>query len=192
MGAYAPVPEANAYKEQIEKTIIEPILRGIKEEGCPFEGILYVGLMITREGPKVIEFNCRFGDPEAQTILPLMETDLVDVCQAIVGKTVNTLNIKWSAKSAVCVYVVSKDYPKSSSEQMPITFSAHMESNAYYGAVALLNNELVTNGGRVLSVTSVGLSKAEAQNKVYHDLNKVFFEGMHFRKDIGQRDNTLY
>lgn len=191
MGAYAPVPEAEIYRTEIERKIVEPVLRALKEEGNPFQGILYIGLMITNNGPQVVEFNCRFGDPEAQTILPLLETDLVDVCQAILNQQISSLELKWLNKNAICVYAVSKEYPNKSESRNPIVFSAHMDSYAYYNAVAMQDNELVSNGGRILAVTSLGFSKAEARNKIYHDLNKVFFEGMHFRKDIGLRENTL-
>jgi phosphoribosylamine---glycine ligase len=191
MGAYAPVPEAEFYKNDIEKKIIDPVLKALTEEGCPFQGILYIGLMITADGPKVIEFNCRLGDPETQTILPLLESDLVDICTAILSHNVNDMEVKWQNKTAVCVYAVGKDYPHLKSKNIPIVFSAHMESHAFYGGVAVNGNDLVTDGGRIIAVTSVGFSKAEARTKVYHDLNKVFFEGMHYRKDIGLRENKI-
>lgn len=192
MGAYAPVPEAEIYREEIEKKIIEPTLKAMKDEGYPFEGILYLGLMITVDGPKVIEYNCRLGDPEAQTILPLLETDFVDVCKAIINHRIQYIDLIWQNKSAVCVYVVGKEYPLSKSIEVPITFSAHMDSQAFYSGVSINNNELVTNGGRIIAITSVGLSKTEARTRVYHDINKIFFEGMHFRKDIGLRENKIH
>jgi phosphoribosylamine--glycine ligase len=191
MGAYAPVPEAEIFKNEIEKKVIEPTLKAMQEEGSPFQGVLYMGLMITADGPKVIEYNCRLGDPEAQTILPLLETDLVDICQAILTGNLSNIELKWLPKTAVCVYAVGRDYPQHKSANVPIVFSAHMESHAFYGGVSITENELVTNGGRILAITAVGLSKTEARNKVYHDLNKVFFEGMHYRKDIGLRENKL-
>ncbi len=191
MGAYSPVPEAELYRLEIEQQIINPILKALKEENSTYQGILYIGLMITRDGPKVIEFNCRLGDPEAQTILPLLETDLVDICKSILDKTVSILELKWTNKTAVCVYAVSKEYPGSCAINIPISFSDHMDSHAFYGAVKVQDNELVTNGGRIIAVTSVGLSKADARTRVYHDLNKVFFEGMHFRSDIGLRENRI-
>jgi phosphoribosylamine--glycine ligase len=191
MGAYAPVLEAETYRNAIENKIIEPVLKALAEEGCPFQGILYIGLMITAEGPKVIEFNCRLGDPETQTLLPLLESDLVDICLAILWHKIKDTEIKWHNRTAVCVYAVGKDYPQQKSKDVPIVFSAHMESHAFYGGVAINGSELVTNGGRILAITSVGLSKAEARTKAYHDLNKVFFEGMHYRKDIGLRENKV-
>ncbi len=191
MGAYAPVPEAELFRTEIEKNIVEKTINAMQFEGSPYQGILYLGLMITQNGPKVIEYNCRFGDPETQTLLPLLETDLVDICQAILKQEVNTLELKWMNKSAVCVYAVTSSYPKSRSESVPITFTAHMDSHAFYGGVGLTDNMLVTAGGRVLAVTSIGFSMNEARNKCYHDLNKVFFEGMHYRKDIGLRENSI-
>lgn len=191
MGAYAPVPEAELYRDEIGDKIIKPILKAMKDEGCPYQGVLYIGLMITVEGPKVVEFNCRLGDPETQTILPLLETDLVEICKSILDKKVDSLNLRWSNKTAICVYAVSKEYPNSQIHQTPINFSDHMDSHAFYGAVTTKDNELVTNGGRVIAVTSVGLSKIDARTRVYHDLNKVFFEGMHFRNDIGFRENKV-
>jgi phosphoribosylamine--glycine ligase len=189
MGAYAPVPEAEIFKNEIEKNVIEPTLKALKDEGCPFQGILYIGLMITSEGPKVIEYNCRLGDPEAQTILPLLETDLVDICRALLNHNIKELELKWSSKTAVCVYAVGREYPHHKSANVPIVFSAHMDSHAFYGGVSIHEHDLVTNGGRIIAITSIGLSKAEARTKVYHDLNKVFFDGMHYRKDIGLREN---
>jgi phosphoribosylamine--glycine ligase len=191
MGAYAPVPEAETYRREIESSIIKPTLEALEKEGCPYQGILYIGLMITAEGPKVIEYNCRLGDPETQTILPLLETDLVDICMSIMRKNLSFLELKWSNKTAVCVYAVTKGYPESKTESVPISFSAHMDSQAFYGAVTVKDNELVTNGGRVIAVTAAGLSKQDARTRVYNDLNKVFFEGMHFRSDIGLRDNRV-
>ncbi len=191
MGAYAPVPEAEIYRNEIEQKIVIPTLKAMKEEGYPFQGILYIGLMITAEGPKVIEYNCRLGDPEAQTILPLLDTDFVDVCDAIINHKIQNIDLKWHNKSAVCVYAVCEEYPQSKSYNVPINFSAHMDSHAFYSGVSINNNELVTNGGRIIAITSVGLSKTEARTKVYHDINKIFFEGMHFRKDIGLRDNKI-
>jgi phosphoribosylamine--glycine ligase len=191
MGAYAPVPEAETYRTRIENEIIAPVLIAMKEEDCPFQGVLYIGLMITTDGPKVIEFNCRLGDPETQTVLPLLETDLVDICQALLSKNIANIDMRWMNKTAVCVYAVGKDYPQQKSRNIPIVFSAHMDSQAFYGGVASKENELVTDGGRIIAVTSVGLSKSEARTKVYHDLNKLYFEGMHYRKDIGLRENKL-
>ncbi|MFB3844483.1 MAG: phosphoribosylamine--glycine ligase [Candidatus Cloacimonadaceae bacterium] len=191
MGVFAPVPEAEIYRAEIEKKIVEPTLRALREEGCPFEGFLYLGLMITAEGPQVIEYNCRLGDPEAQTILPLLETDFTDVCYAVLQHKVNELQLKWANKNAICVYAVGKEYPYGISRGEVINFSAHMDSHIYYGGVALRGDELVTQGGRILALTAVGLSQAEARTKVYHDLNKVFFEGMHYRKDIGLRTNKI-
>jgi phosphoribosylamine--glycine ligase len=191
MGAYAPIPEAEMYREDIEYKIIKPVLQALKAEGCPFQGVLYIGLMITNEGPKVVEFNCRMGDPETETILPLLETDFVEICKAILESRVNELELKWMSKTAVCVIAAGKDYPYQGSKGIPISFSAHMDAHAFYSAVDIIENELVTNGGRILAVTAVGNTKAEARTKVYHDLAKVFFDGMQFRSDIGLRENKL-
>jgi len=191
MGAYAPVPEAEMYRNDIEDNIVKPTLEAMKKEGCPFEGVLYIGLMITAEGPKVVEYNCRMGDPETQTLLPLLETDFVDICKRIINHDVNNLDIRWMNKSAICVYAVTKDYPSGKSPNVPVTFTDHMDSHSFYGAVTVNENELLTNGGRVIALTSVGLSKIEARTKVYHDLNKVYFEGMHYRRDIGLRENKI-
>jgi phosphoribosylamine--glycine ligase len=147
--------------------------------------------MITSEGPKVVEFNCRMGDPETETILPLLETDFVEICKAILESRVNELELKWMSKTAVCVIAAGKDYPYQGSKGIPISFSAHMDAHAFYSAVDIIENELVTNGGRILAVTAVGNTKAEARTKVYHDLAKVFFDGMQFRSDIGLRENKL-
>lgn len=194
MGAYAPVPEAEIYKIEIEKTIIEPILRAMRDEGCPYEGILYLGLMITTEGVKVVEFNSRFGDPEAQVLLPLLETDFVDICLAILNNDVSGIDLQWLNKTAVCVYAVDKDYPNCTPISEMISFKDHIDSNVYYGSVIERERELYTNclrSGRILAITSIGLSKNDARTRVYHDLSKVFFENMHYRSDIGLRSNKL-
>lgn len=191
MGAYAPIPEAEIYRTEIENQIIKPALQAMKAESSPYQGILYVGLMITKEGPKVVEFNCRLGDPETETILPLLETDLVQVCKAILDNRVNELELKWLTKTAVCVIAAGKEYPYQGSKGVPISYSAHIDAHVFYSAVDFVNNELVTNGGRVLAVTAVGNNKIEARTKVYHDLTKVYFEGMQFRGDIGLRDNKF-
>lgn len=191
MGAYAPVSEAEIYRTEIEKTIIEPLLKAMNNEGNPFEGILYIGLMVTQSGPKVVEFNCRFGDPEAQTILPLLETDFVFICESILQRNMSNVDLKWLNKYSICVYAVGKDYPQGKSVDIPIVYSAHLDSQIFYGGVKKNGNELVTNGGRIMAITSVGFTKAEARTKVYHDMNKFYFEGMHFRTDIGLRENKI-
>jgi phosphoribosylamine--glycine ligase len=191
MGAYAPVPEAELYRSEIETKIISPTLKAMRELNHPYQGILYLGLMITPQGPKVVEYNCRLGDPETETLLPLLDTDMVEICLAILNGQVNELELKWQPKTAVCVIAAGKDYPKQNSQGVPINFSAHMDSHAFYGGVDIKNNELVTNGGRILAITAVGLSKADARTRVYHDINKVFFEGMQYRTDIGLRQNNI-
>jgi phosphoribosylamine--glycine ligase len=113
----------------------------------------------------------------------------VDICKAVINESVASLDLKWSNKSAVCVYAVTEEYPLKSSEHYPIVYRDHIISHVFYGAVTELDRALVTNGGRVLSITAVGMSKDEARIKVYRDLQNVFFDGIHFRTDIGLRNN---
>lgn len=191
MGAYAPVPEAEIYRTEIETNIIRKVLNALIVEQSAFSGVLYIGLMITNEGPKVVEFNARFGDPEAQTLLPLLENDFVDVCNAIMDGKISDFDLHWSTKTTVCVYAVTKEYPSISESHNSIEYRDHILSVIYYGAVADMDRSLVTNGGRVFSITSIGNSITETRIKAYHDLQNVHFNGMHFRTDIGLRTNKL-
>ena len=189
MGAYSPAPVLSKEMEkEVQERVIKPILRGMKEEGHPFKGILYAGLMITEEGPKVLEFNVRFGDPEAQVILRRLKTDLVDVCQSVIeGNLIDSL--EWIPETAICVVLASKGYPGKYEKGKVITGIEEAEKIdnvvVFHAGTAIKDGKLVTNGGRVLNVTALGKDVVEARENVYKSIEKIHFDGMHYRKDIG-------
>lgn len=191
MGAFAPVKEAEHYREQIEKQIIAPTLEALNAEGCPYRGFLYCGLMITADGPKVLEFNCRLGDPETQAILPLLQTSFTDICYAILNNKVSDLGLQWSPQSSVCVVLASQGYPGTFPTGFPIIIKSSIDSKIFYAGVENKDGKLLTSGGRVLSLVALGKTLAEARKKVYKDINQVDFNGKYFRRDISLRKNKL-
>lgn len=191
MGAYAPVPEAEPWRRYIEEQIIAPVLKAMQSEGCPFSGVLYCGLMITSEGPKVVEFNCRLGDPEAQALLPLLETDFFDLCTAIVNKQLAKFELNWQQAACVAVVLASGGYPSSFQKGYPILVDSPMEGQICYAGVASENGKLITSGGRVLSVLALRANKDQARSQAYNDIKKIHFQNLHFRKDIGLRENRI-
>ncbi len=192
MGAYAPVHEAEAYRDEINDNIVIPILKAMRAEGCHFEGILYCGLMITDQGAKVVEFNCRLGDPETQAVFPLLKTDLVDVCQAILTGRVDKLRLEWDQGCCICVVLASQGYPNQHVTGLRIFIDEPLESKIYYAGVRKIDESLATNGGRVLNLVAQGPDLETARYTVYNEIeSKVKFDGMTFRRDIGNRCNTL-
>jgi phosphoribosylamine--glycine ligase len=189
MGAYAPVPAmAPAMAEKIQRSILQPAVDGLREEGRPFVGILYAGLMLTAQGPKVVEFNCRFGDPEAQVILPLLESDLLEICFACAtGKLADTA-IRWSKGAAACVVLASEGYPGKYPAGRPIAGLdvASPDSFVFHAGTREQDGQIVTAGGRVLGVTGWGESIPQALKSAYSAIAPIRFEGMQYRKDIGR------
>ena len=188
MGSYSPpyffTPELG---QTVTDTIMEPVIRAMDRENRPYKGVLYGGLMITDEGPKVIEFNARFGDPEAQVILPRLQTDLVDVILAIIGGNLGQLEIEYSQDACVGVVVASGGYPGSYKTGFPITGLDSLEEGIMvFHAGTKLDSEgnVVTSGGRVLTVAASGKNLAEAREKVYDNILRIEFEGRHYRRDI--------
>lgn len=195
MGTIAPVPwVTKKLIDQIKKTIVEPTIKGLKKRGRPFAGCLYPGLMITKDGPKVLEFNARFGDPETQSYMRLLKTDLFDIFMACAEGKLSKLNIKWSKKSASCVIIASAGYPASSQKGIPIKGIEKAEKEKdiviFHAGTKLDGKKLVTNGGRVIGVTSVGNTLEESLSKTYNAIKKIKIEGMQFRKDIGRIINS--
>jgi phosphoribosylamine---glycine ligase len=192
MGSYSPAPvvteKINA--EVLEK-ILKPTVEALKRMGIVYKGVLYAGLMITPEGPKVIEYNCRFGDPETQVVLPRMKTDFVNVCMAVAQGKLSHLKIEWDDRPAACVVVASKGYPGSYAKGKVIEglekAAAHVDSFVFHAGTALEDGKTVTSGGRVLCVTGIGRTVKEALDNAYQAVNEIHFEGAHFRKDIGWR-----
>lgn len=187
MGNVAPNPYFDE-KLQVEvgEKILKPVINAFKKEGIVYKGVLYAGLMLTKEGPKVLEFNARFGDPETQVILPLLKTDLVDIMEAIIDGNLNKVNIEWEDKKAVCVVAASEGYPGKYVTGFEITgFDDLKDVFVYHAGSALKNGKIITSGGRVLALTALGNSYDEAREKAYDELKKINFKGMYYRKDIG-------
>jgi len=190
MGAYCPVKEAEAYRQAVERDILEPTLRGMREENCPYSGILYLGLMITKEGPKVIEFNCRLGDPETQAVLPLLRTDFSDLCFAVSKGEVAKLKLEWEDAMCLAVVLAASGYPGTYAKGIKIDLK-DTQSKIYYAGVEAKNGDLVSCGGRILSLTAKAGNLADAREIIYRDLHQSRTENLIYRKDIGLRNNTL-
>lgn len=189
MGVVAPNPYVTPdMLETVERTIIQPTLAAMRERDSSFSGCLYVGIMITNEGLKVIEYNCRFGDPEAQAVLSLLESDLLDIMLAVTNKTLSTCEVNWKSGSACCVVVASEGYPKAYATGFPIS-RGDMPSNVRvdYAGVKARGDELVTSGGRVLSVTATAGTLREAIDEAYQARERVAFNGAYSRSDIGKK-----
>ena len=186
MGTIAPNPY---YTPEIAKRCMDeiflPTVKAMANEGRPFSGCLYFGLMITKDGPKVIEYNCRFGDPETQVVLPLLETDLLDIMLAIWDKKLDTINVKFSDNSACCVIIASGGYPAKYETGKLIEFGDVDDVIVYHAGTRLENGCFYTSGGRVLGLTAVAKSPESARAKAYKAAQNVKFEGSFYRKDIG-------
>jgi len=192
MGAYSPAPVVTgALFEEIVRTILNPCVRGMAEAGTPYTGVLYAGLMITPDGPRVIEFNCRFGDPEVQVVLPRMKNDLVPVLLACCDGTLDRLSLEWEDGACVTVVMASGGYPGAYPKGKPITGipDAEHETGAvvFHAGTGLDGVALVTNGGRVLNVTATGPDVPAAIDRAYAAVRRIHFEGAHYRTDIGQK-----
>jgi phosphoribosylamine--glycine ligase len=188
MGTYSPAPQLSPDLESRVKTeVLDRFLEGIRAEGLDFRGMLFPGLMLTADGPKVLEFNCRFGDPETQVLLARLESDLLDLLESVLDGTLATQKPVWAQGSAVCVIAASGGYPGEYSVGKPISGLNEVGSDAvvFHAGTRRDGDELVSAGGRVLGVTTVGDSLAQAREGAYAALAKVSFEGMHFRRDIG-------
>lgn len=186
MGTYSPLPHiAQSVIDEAIETIIKPTAEAMVKEGRPFRGVLFAGLMITKDGPKTIEFNARFGDPETQVVLSLLETDLIDIFLATINGRLKDMDIRWSDESAVCVILASGGYPGSYPKGIPIHgLDEVQDSVVFHAGTALKDGQVVTDGGRVLGVTAKGATIEEARAKAYADAERIRFEGMQYRKDI--------
>ncbi len=191
MGTVSPNPY---YTDEIAKecmdTIFMPTIEAMNKEGRTFKGCLYFGLMITKKGPKVIEYNCRFGDPETQVVLPRLKTDIMEIFEAINNETLSDLDIEWSDDACTCVVMASGGYPKSYPKGLEITGLTNGQADGvivYHAGTAIEDNKLVTSGGRVLGVTALGNTIEDALKKSYEAVDKINFQNKHYRKDIGQK-----
>ncbi|MFH1368532.1 MAG: phosphoribosylamine--glycine ligase [Elusimicrobiota bacterium] len=192
MGAYAPAPVADKkLLEKVEQRILKPFMNGIKQEGIDYKGVLYIGLMINKGEPYVLEFNCRFGDPETQVVLPLLKTDLVEIIRKICSGALDKIKIEWYNNTAVCVVLASGGYPgeyKKGLEIKGLSEAASLKNvTVFHAGTSASETKTVTSGGRVLGVTGTGGGIKEAIAKAYEAVNKVSFDGMHFRRDIGKK-----
>lgn len=189
MGTYSPLPHIpqSVIDEAIE-TIIKPTAAAMVSEGRPFKGVLFAGLMITPEGPKTIEFNARFGDPETQVVLPKLKTDIVDIFLATVNGRLGQLDIQWSDEAAVCVVLASGGYPASYPKGLPIDgLDQVSDALVFHAGTAVKDGQVVTNGGRVLGVVGLGANIAKARAKAYAEADKIRFDGKHYRTDIANK-----
>lgn len=191
MGTVSPNPYyTDEVAKQCMETIFMPTIEAMNKEGRTFKGCLYFGLMITPKGPKVIEYNCRFGDPETQVVLPRLKTDIMDIFDAINNGTLSDLDIEWSDEACACVIMASGGYPKSYLKGIEITGLTNGQADGvtvYHAGTAIKDGKLVTNGGRVLGVTALGKDLREALDKSYAAVEKIHFENAHYRKDIGKK-----
>jgi phosphoribosylamine--glycine ligase len=190
MGAYAPAPVLTpALQQEVMDTILEPVVAGLAKEGIVYQGCLYAGLMITAEGPKVVEFNCRFGDPETQAVLPLLDGDLAQIMYACTQGTLTADMVHWKDASACCVVMASKGYPASSHKGDIISNLDTVDSDAivFHSGTAQKDGKYVTNGGRVLGVTAMAPTLQEAIQKAYANVDKIHFDGQQVRRDIGAK-----
>ncbi|OEG63160.1 MULTISPECIES: phosphoribosylamine--glycine ligase [Halanaerobium] len=192
MGAYAPAPVVTEeIMEDFKKEIMEPTLKALQSEGLDFKGIIYFGLMIKNSRAKVLEYNVRFGDPEAQVVLPLLETDLVDIMESVLKEDLDKIEIKWKDKKALCVVMASGGYPVNYEKGKEITgikeAAAAQDIIVFQAGTRLEGNKLLTDGGRVLAVTALGDSFQEVIDKAYQGVEKIHFEDFQIRKDIGHK-----
>ncbi|MCH3950825.1 MAG: phosphoribosylamine--glycine ligase [Acidaminococcus sp.] len=192
MGAYAPAPVmTDALKEKTMETIVRPVVAALAKEGRPYSGCLYAGLMIKGDSIKVVEFNARFGDPETQAVLPLLDGDLAEIMYACATGTLREDMVKWSPKAAVCVVMASGGYPVSYPKGIPITgleeASKLPDVVVFHAGTKEKDGQIVTNGGRVLGVTAIDKDIAHAKERAYAAVDRIHFEGAHFRKDIAWR-----
>ncbi len=188
MGTVAPNPYyTDDLATQCMQEIFLPTIEAMNAEGRTFKGCLYYGLMITPKGPKVIEYNCRFGDPETQVVLPLLESDLLEIMMACTNGTLAETEVRFSKKSACCVIMASGGYPKSYKNGYEIIVGKEVTAEVYFAGAKEENGHLVTAGGRVLGVVAVADTLAEAIEKSYENVKGVYFENVHYRKDIGQK-----
>jgi phosphoribosylamine--glycine ligase len=189
MGAISPAENwSDALQQQVEGEIMRPLLRGLREEGVSFRGLLFPGLMITEQGPRVLEFNCRFGDPETQVILPRLKSDLLGLLEATVDGRLHETELAWDRRAAVTVVMASGGYPNKYETGKPIEGLSEAQRLpdvcVFHAGTRRENGTLVTSGGRVLAVTALGDDGPKARARAYEAVKKIHFEGCHYRRDI--------
>ena len=191
MGAYCPAPLGTpALRDQVAREVLQPVVATMSRMGCPFQGVLYAGLMVVKGVPYVLEFNARMGDPEAQVVLPLLKSDLIDVIEAVVEHRLDQFRVEWNEDCAVCVVMASGGYPGTYRTGVPIhglSAGAHASAIVFHAGTARQGIEIVTAGGRVLGVTGRGTTLGDAQQAAYRVVRSIAFEGCQFRTDIAHR-----
>jgi len=192
MGAYCPAEFVTSdLLDHIETYILKPTIKGLKEDGITYRGVIYAGLMLTEAGPKVLEYNCRFGDPETQVVLPLLKSDFFELMMAVInGKLGSHKKLIWSVDTSACVVMASKGYPGKYATGIPITGLHNLKDSACYvfhAGTQRKGNRLVTSGGRVLGVMGTDKDLKQALNRTYRAIGKIRFEGAAYRRDIGFR-----
>ncbi len=192
MGAYSPAPVLTAaLHERIMREVMLPVVRGLADRGITYRGVLYAGLMITADGPKVLEFNVRFGDPECQALLMRMESDLFELMDATVTGGLENVVVRWDPRPAVCVVLAAEGYPGSYVKGQVITGLEDLrnwrDGMVFHAGTTAQDGRIVTNGGRVLGVTALGADIAGAVGAAYRAIEAIHWQGMHFRRDIGLR-----
>ncbi len=188
MGAYSPSPIYDAEMErECMENIFLPTMEAMRREGRPFKGVLYFGLMSTKDGVRVIEYNARFGDPETQVVLPRLENDLLEIMEAIIDERLDTVQLSFSKEAAACIIAASGGYPKAYEKGFAISgLSAVSDATVFHSGTVKKDGEFLTAGGRVLGVTAMGETLREAVDKAYVNVEKISFEKMHYRHDIGK------
>ncbi len=191
MGSYSPPHFMSpALAKTVKETIMEPAVKAMAQEKRPYQGVLYGGLMIANDRPKVLEFNARFGDPESQVTLPLLKTDLVDILLAVINGNLDQIRVEWSEDACVGVVMASAGYPGSYQTDFPITGLDELDKDilVFHAGTKIGSQpgQVLTNGGRVLTVVATGRTIAQAREKVYASIPRIHFEGCHYRKDIAE------
>ena len=190
MGACSPSRHLDSARlNEIREQVLEPFLLGIQAEGLDFRGLLFPGMMLTKQGPRVLEFNCRFGDPETQVILPRLKTDIVDLLEATIERRLHTQNLEWDSRAAVCVVMASAGYPGLYETGKSISGLDHAEETSsitvFHAGTQRTGDRVVTTGGRVIGITAMGVTVLDARETAYQAVGKVQFDGSYFRRDIG-------
>jgi phosphoribosylamine--glycine ligase len=192
MGAYSPTPiVTEEVMRSIERDVLVPVVDGMIRDGIDYRGVLYAGMMLTAHGPRVLEFNCRFGDPETQPLMMRLQSDLLEVMIAVADGKLDQIELKWDPRPALAVVAASGGYPGKYKNGVPITGIADADSmpdvKVFQAGTKMNGKTMETDGGRVLAVTALGNTIADAQKRAYQAIEKIHFEGMHYRRDIGRR-----
>lgn len=193
MGAYSPAPlVTEELMQEVNETVFQPLQEELQRRGIVYKGVIYAGIMVTEEGPRVLEFNCRFGDPETQVILPRLENDFVDIVEAVCDGTLHKHNLQWSEEACICVVMAAKGYPEKPRKGDAIHGLEQVKAGkekavVFHAGTAQRGADVVTAGGRVLGVTAMARSLPRAMDSVYKAVEKLNFDGAHFRHDIGRK-----